>query len=352
LKHIFTLYFILWLPNITLSQNDSVKKWQFSGYGEFYFSKNLENNYPKEKPSFLYNHKRNNELNANLLIAKANYLDTNTRANFGVMFGNYAQYNLSSEPTWAQFVYEANIGFKISKKHTIWAEVGVFPSHIGFESAIGADCFTLSRSIVAENSPYYEAGAKITYNNKKNTWLFSAMYLNGWQKIQKPDSLNKPSFGTQIQYKPNDKLLINYSTFLGTDKPDNYNAFRQYHNLYCIYNPNNKWGFITGIDIGKDKYNNRNYNTWLAPVGIVKYAVNEKVKIASRVEYFLDEKQIITVTNTPNGFQTFGASINVDYQINHMMVFRIESKYYQSKDIVFINKNYFTDFTAALVIKL
>jgi hypothetical protein len=40
------------------------------------------------------------------------------------------------------------------------------PSHIGFESAIGKDCATLTRSILADNSPYYEAGVKIDITSK------------------------------------------------------------------------------------------------------------------------------------------------------------------------------------------
>jgi hypothetical protein len=56
------------------------------------------------------------------------------------MAGNYSQYNLSAEPTWAQFIYEANIGLKSSNKTNIWIDAGILPSHIGFESAISADC--------------------------------------------------------------------------------------------------------------------------------------------------------------------------------------------------------------------
>jgi hypothetical protein len=35
------------------------------------------------------------------------------------------------------------------------------PSHIGFESVISADCWTLTRSLLAENSPYYETGMRL-----------------------------------------------------------------------------------------------------------------------------------------------------------------------------------------------
>ena len=98
------------------AQTDTLKKITFSGYSEIYYSFDFSNPSNHEKPNFLYNHKRHNELNANLILVKANYFDTNYRATVGLMAGNYAQYNLSSEPNWAQIVYEANIGLKLSKK--------------------------------------------------------------------------------------------------------------------------------------------------------------------------------------------------------------------------------------------
>ena len=145
------LFFIILISLQAFSQNDSLKKLNFSAYGELYYSYDFSNPQNHEKSNFLYNHKRHNELNSNLLLLKANYLDKNYRANLGLMTGNYAQYNLSSEPNWAQFIYEANVGIKISKEYNLWLDAGILPSHIGFESAISADCWTLTRSLLAEN---------------------------------------------------------------------------------------------------------------------------------------------------------------------------------------------------------
>jgi murein tripeptide amidase MpaA len=157
------LLFILSLPFQSFSQNDSLKKLTMSGYGELYYSYDFSNPQNHEKENFLYNHKRHNEVNVNLLYVKASYLENNYRANLGFMAGNYAQYNLATEPDWAQFIYEANIGWKVSKKQNIWLDAGIMPSHIGFESAVSADCWTLTRSLLAENSPYYESGIKLYF---------------------------------------------------------------------------------------------------------------------------------------------------------------------------------------------
>lgn len=334
------------------SQNDSLKKMNFSAYGEFYYSYDFSNPQNHEKPNFLYNHKRHNEINANLLLLKANYADKHYRANLGLMAGNYAQYNLSSEPIWAQFINEANVGIKISEKYNLWIDAGIMPSHIGFESNISADCWTLTRSLLAENSPYYETGIKLGYTSKNEKLNISALYLNGWQKISKPNYIQRPSFGTQINYKLSDKLLINYSTFAGTDKPDSIKSFRHFHNAYLQYEPTKKFGIIAGFDIGMEKFNSTTYRTWYSPVLIIKQSINEKTKIGFRGEYYNDPKQIIISTGTTNGFQTFGFSSNLDYDLNNKIKFRIEGKILHSKDKIFAKEKNNFSLTTNMTIKL
>jgi Putative beta-barrel porin-2, OmpL-like. bbp2 len=331
------LAFLLFTCTFLFAQNDSLGKLTFSGYGEMYYSYDISNPRNNEKANFIYNHKRHNELNVNLIVAKANYVSNNTRATLGIMAGNYAQYNLSFEPSWAQFISEANIGVKLSKKHNIWLDAGIMPSHIGFESAISSDCWTVTRSILAENSPYYETGVKATFINKKENLTLAFLVVNGWQKIKKPDGFQSPSFGMQLNYKPSQNVILNYSNFIGTNKADSLQAIRTYHNFYIQYEPKNKIGFLAGFDVGTDKYNPTNYGVWFSPVLIVKYAISDKLKIALRSEYYNDKNQTIIETNTMNGFQIWGVSSNLDYKINNKIDCRFEGKMYSAKDKIFAN---------------
>lgn len=104
------LSFLSLQATLLFAQDDSLKKWTFSEYGEVYYSCDFSKPQNHEKSNFIYTHKRHNEININLLMAKANYLNKNVRANTGLMAGNYPQYNLSAEPAWAQFIYESNVG--------------------------------------------------------------------------------------------------------------------------------------------------------------------------------------------------------------------------------------------------
>ncbi|SDM18869.1 Putative beta-barrel porin-2, OmpL-like. bbp2 [Daejeonella rubra] len=351
MKIILLIVFILQSASI-FAQNDSLKNLTFSAYAELYYSYDFAKPANHEKPNFIYNHKRHNEINANLILFKTNYSATNIRANLGLMAGNYSRYNLSAEPAWARHLYEANIGVKLSKENNLWLDAGILPSHIGFESAISADCWTLTRSILAENSPYYETGIKLSYSTKKGNLNLAFLVLNGWQRVKKLNLVQKPSFGIQVNYKPSEKLLLNYSNFTGTDIQNNYSAIRTFHNLYMQFDMSKKLGMIAGFDIGNDKYNSSDYGIWYSPVLIMRYSASKQIKLAIRGEYYNDKNRIIIATNTLYGLRVSGISGNFDYQISKKLQFRIEGKVYHAGEREFSNnssKNY--SLTSNIVLK-
>jgi hypothetical protein len=338
-----------------LAQSDSIKPIKLSGYLETYYSYDFMRPGNNEKPDYNYNYKKHNQLNVNLAFVKASYQAKRLRSNLAIMTGNYAMYNLSAEPNWAKPIFEANVGVKLIEDKDLWLDAGVMPSHIGFESAVGSDCWNLTRSILAENSPYFESGIKLNYTNKKQDVYVAMHLLNGWQKIAITDGNQKPSIGIQVNYKPSSSLTLNYSNFMGTVNTAGANAFRTFHNLYAIYDASPKQAFIFGFDIGTQKVVGTKTLVWYTPVLISKYNLSTKSKIAARVEYYSDKQQIIIPTSTPVGYQTFGVSINYDYQISPKIVWRAELKRYDSKDPIFKyvqSRSKQTSATLALIVKL
>lgn len=308
-----------------------------SGYAEAYYQYDCNKPADNNRPGFIYSHNRHNEFNLNLGFIKANYTAGRVRANLALGTGTYMNANLAAEPGVLKNIYEANAGVKISKTKNLWLDAGIFASHIGFESAVSRDCWTLTRSILADNSPYYEAGAKITYTTDDGKWLLSAMALNGWQRIKRVDGNSMMSWGTQIQFKPSGKALLNYSTFIGTDKPDSARLIRIFHNFYSIISITDKLGLTLGFDIGTEEksFTGTGTNNWFSPVGIIKYAFNEKWALAGRVEHYTDKNGVIISTGTPNGFQTTGFSLNIDHAPIPNAVIRLELRTLKSKDAVF-----------------
>ncbi|WP_394994917.1 porin [Emticicia sp.] len=320
------------------AQNDTIKSpLTFTGYIETYYTYDFGNPANHTRPTFVYSHNRHNEVNLNLGFVKAAYEKNNVRANLALMTGTYANANLVAEPNVLKNILEANAGVKISATKNLWLDAGIFAAHIGFESAISKDCWTLSRSILADNSPYYESGVKVAYTSDNAKWFLSALVLNGWQRIQRIDGNNMPAFGHQITYKPNQKITLNSSSFVGSDSPDSVRLVRYFHNFYAIFQVHQRFGLTLGFDIGLQQKNPKSnqYNTWFSPVLIAKFSPSARLNIAARTEYYADKNQVIIVTGSQNGFQTYGNSVNIDYKITDNLVWRSEYKILSSKDKIF-----------------
>ena len=322
----------------SFAQTDSTENpFSVSGYLETYYAYDFGNPADHNRPKFVYSHNRHNEVNLNLGFIKTAYQTGKIRTSLAIMAGTYAIANLAAEPGVLRNIFEANAGIKISKSKNLWVDAGVFASHLGFESTIGKDCWNLTRSILADNSPYYESGVKISYTNDNEKWFISGLVLNGWQRIQRVAGSNTPAFGHQLTFKPNPKVMLNSSSFIGSDTPDSTRQMRYFHNFYGQFQLTEKIGITIGFDMGTQQQSKRSssYNIWYSPIVIVKYSPIEKVTIAARGEYYNDINGVIINTGTVNGFQTYGYSVNLDYQIMKNAVWRIEGRGFTSKDKIF-----------------
>lgn len=313
----------------------------FSGFAEAYYSYDFNKPADNYRPSFLYSHNRHNEFNVNLAFVKGSYNAERVRANIAIAVGTYMNANYAAEPGVLKNIFEGNVGVKISKTKNLWIDAGIFSSHIGFESAHSPSCWSLTRSIVAENSPYFESGAKLSYTTDNGKVSLTALALNGWQRITRVNGNSLMSWGTQIYVKLSEKVTLNYSTFFGTDKPDSARLWRIYHNLYAIFQFTDKIGLTAGFDIGTEQVTkgSSDKNAWYTPVGILRFTPNSNWAIAVRGEYFNDENGVIISTGTPNGFKTFGVSLNVDRTFGEHLLWRTEFRTFGSKDAIFTKDN-------------
>lgn len=307
-----------------------------SGFLDVFYVYDFNQPQGTQRQPFLYNHNRHNEVNLNLGLVKLGLEHDKYRANLALQVGTYVNDNMAAEPGALKNIFEANVGISLNKKNNLWLDAGVLTSHIGFESAISIEDFTLTRSILAESSPFFETGAKITYT-LNGKWEIAGMILNGWQRIQRLEGNSLPSFGTQVSYHPNERVSLNWSTFIGTDDPDITRRMRYFNNFYGQFQITNNFDLIAGFDIGTQQRSkgSSTYDIWFSPVVIAQYHVNDHWKSAFRAEYYHDETGIIIPTNTINGFQTTGLSLNIDYLPIQNIICRVEGRWLGSKDDVF-----------------
>jgi len=337
----FNLMLVFSLQSFKLrSQTDSLwhqkPSFEISGIADVFYVFDFNNPQGTERQPFLFNHNRHNEFNLNLGIIKLGLEQEKYRANLALQSGTYANDNYSSEPGLFKSIFEANIGISLNKKNNLWLDAGVLPSHIGFESAISIDNWTMTRSILAENSPYFLTGAKLTLT-PNDQWEFAGLVLNGWQRIQRLQGNGMPSFGLQANYRPNENITLNWSTFLGTDDPDTTRRIRYFNNFYGKFQFTEKFGLILGFDIGIQQRNKESsdHELWFSPVIIGQLKINQKWKAAFRAEYFQDKTGIIIPTDTKNGFHTGGLSLNFDFAPTQNIMCRVEARLLKSKDSIF-----------------
>ncbi|GEO05744.1 hypothetical protein AAE02nite_34080 [Adhaeribacter aerolatus] len=343
------VWFILLLSFVAIpvfAQGDTTQQLTFSGFTDVYYTYDFNQPRTHERPIFLYNHNRHNEFNINLAILKAVYSSDKVRGNLALMAGTYAQYNLAAEPDLLRNIYEANVGIRLSKD--LWLDAGIFTSHIGLESAISKDNYTLTRGLAAENSPYYESGVKLTYATG-HKWLITGLILNGWQNIREPAGNSNKALGTQIQFKPSAHIVLNSSSFIGNEKPDSTKQWRYFHDFYATFQIKPRLKLAAVFDIGAQKQLNTNkYNIWYTPALLLHYGLLNKLGLGVRAEYYQDKKGVIMTRYSPPGFKITGYSVNLDYAPTDSILLRMEGRLLDSQESIFVRNSQPVDKSTAI----
>lgn len=276
-----------------------------------------------------------NEFSINLAFLSLAYSADRVRGRFVAQVGSYVESNYAAEPQFWRNIFEANVGYRIADN--LWLDAGIFSSHIGFESAISKENWTYSRSIVADYSPYYETGAKLTWT-PSSEWLLSALVLNGWQILRETNS--DKSFGTQVQWKPASNLLFNWSTYVGNDQPDTAaRQMRYFNNFYAQLGLSDKFSLTLLFDVGVQQRPNNTLPVWFGGGVLAKYAASDRITLAARGEYYSDSQGIIIPTGTANNFQTFGVSANLDVALTANLLWRVEARLFSSRDAIYPTEN-------------
>jgi len=336
MKKRVTLLSLFFVCNLFAQDNSDIK-FIFSGFLETYYSYDFNQPQSEGKLPFMYNYNRHNEFNVNIGLLRAKVEYENVYASIALHSGTYVDDNYANEKI--KYLNEAFVGLYMDKAKRNSIEVGILPSYIGFESAITATNLNVTRSILAENSPYFMTGVKYNYK-QSDKWNFAVLVTNGWQRINKPQKDVAPSFGTQIIYKSTPSSTLNWSTFIGKEFFGTELTMRYFSNLYYDNKWNDKWRTIVGFDFGLQDTSSKNngYENWLSPVFIAQYSINTKWQSAFRVEYYQDKSNVIIAVD--DQFETLGLSLNFDYLPNSKVKFRTEARYFDSKEKVFLkNEN-------------
>ena len=327
----------LLIPQLVFSQinKDSI---HFSGYTEIYFAQDQHNWNDHQRPDFLYSHTSTNHAALNAAVLDFKYSSERIKTQLSLVEGTYANKVTSAEPIGFGALYVGNISYKLSARENFWLQAGVIPSHIGLESAIGFSNLSLSRSLAAENSPYYESGLALQYTSKNNKLFGSLLALNGWQTMTLRAQQSRPDFGSQLQYKPTSKITLNHSTYFGEVAVLDSSQTRFFQNFYAQVQLKDKWTVQLQADYGMQETGNNGLDkSWMTGFVGISYELNEKLHPVGRAEMLRDKNNLV-IAGVNNDL--WGYSFNINYLLAEHLMFRAEWRNITSNSYTFAFQNF------------
>jgi hypothetical protein len=251
--------------------------------------------------------------------------------------------NYANEPIGLRNIVEATAGINLWKAKNLWLDAGVFGSPFTNESYFSKDHLVYTRSMSAEFVPYYISGVEISMplSPKVNASLY---LINGWQVIQR-NSKNK-SVATQIEWRPNDNLLVNWNTYTGNEQSELQPTYgmRYFSDVFTVYNK----GWFSGTAaayLGLQQYWNDSIRGsqgyWYSANLTGRVRFNPKWSLSGRVEYFDDPSRAVVtpITDPVGAFNTSSGSLCLNYAFNKLVLIRLESRTFYSHRRVYLDQN-------------
>lgn len=344
LSLVFLFLFSRFAFSQTIESSDSIgPNIGISAYVDLFYAYSFNRPAGSLRIPYIYHYNRHNEVNLNHGYLKVYLEHPNYRANLALQTGTFVVDNYTNEPDYIKAIFDANVGFSLNSENTLWLDMGIFGnSHIGTESTEGLSNWTASRTILSENVPYYQSGVNLSYTHAD--WYLSFLILNGWQRIQRVQGNSLPSFGTQATYSGIESLVLNWSTFIGTEYPDDQRRMRYFSHLSAEIDVSNQWELILGWDTGIEQEfkGSSSYYYWNGLITVFRYTISEKWRSAFRYEYYSDPNSVLVSTPSMNGYRTSGISSNFDYLAYGNILCRFEARYFLSPDDIYERDNAFT----------
>ncbi|MAZ37597.1 porin [Salibacteraceae bacterium] len=328
------LAFGILLGSITgFSQLDSLKEGFSQQFAvDFYYSYDFNEPFNHNRPDFLYQYNKHNQMSINMALADFSYVKGKMSANIGLNFGDFPSANMAHERQLLNALYEANVNYRFTEDLEL--TVGMFSSHMGFESALSFDNLLTSHSLASEWTSYYLAGAKLGYKPFKK-WYFSFTIANGNQNITESDANTNKAIGGQITFTPNDKLTINYSNLYSNDAPDSTAVFVFYNNFYITYSPLEKLDLVAGFDyaFADNRVTNTQSELFVGSF-LARYYVFDKWAVAGRFEAYNDPDGIY-MSPVAGKFEVLSYSGGLEYFATDNIKFKLEGRAFSNTSPIF-----------------
>lgn len=249
---------------------------------------------------------RSGQLGLNMVQAQLKYRGTFARASLALHGGDISS---SAWSTDYNYIQEANVGIRLTSKW--WLDGGFFKTHIGYESILPKDNFTISLATTTFYEPYYLSGAKLTWM-AGNNWSVQANIFNEFNGFV---DLNKsPAGGMSFYWEPKTNWVVSLNQ-IASDESNKFSSnrkFRYYQNL-VTYRKLAKTEWVVEGNWGYQENSKLQDSTQFAFMASMlaagKYKLNRHYAISGRYELYYDPDEILT-----------GAVYNKDHQLVGLVI--------------------------------
>jgi hypothetical protein len=284
---------------------------------------------------------RHNEFNVNLAFVDAKLDGPRVRGRLALQAGTSVQSNYSGEPgngqvsgpSLARNIQEAFAGVKLG--NNVWVDGGIFYSHMGMEGWVSRDNPTYTRSLVAEYSPYYQSGAKLTWTASPKL-IAQLDVVNGWQNISENNS--GKGAGIRLDLTPTSRTTLSYYNFFSDEAG---NRLRTFNGIGAKVT-SGRMTVLGEIDLGTQGNSARDGGSasWYGFTAIARAQMTSTLGLSGRAERYDDKNQVIVGTGVANGapngaFRANGGSIGLDVSPQARLLWRTEWRGFSNKSAIF-----------------
>ena len=308
----------------------------FGGFVDVYYA------YDAGRPrtldrSYVTTAARHSEFNVNLAFLDATVTSSRVRGRLALQFGTSVQANYANEPKLgtlsgaevSRFIQEATVGLKVHPD--LWIDAGVFFAPFGAESWISRDNLTYTRSLIADYSPYYEAGVRVVW---QATPTLQAQFhvINGWQNVSETNS--DKAVALRLDWQASPRVSLSYDAFLGNEQPDTLpSRLRQFHEGIAQWTATDALTLRFSLDVGREARAVGSEDWWGGAL-IARYALSSTAAVVGRVEHFADPGRVL-VSTAPLPVRATGASIGLDIVPAPHVAWRSELRVLRATDAIF-----------------
>jgi hypothetical protein len=292
---------------------------------------------------------RHNEFNVNLAYLEVMRVASRHRGRLALQFGTSVQSNYAGEPSTGrisgpsvqQFLQEAYAGVKLGER--TWLDAGVFAANVGMEGWVSRDNLTYTRSLVADYSPYYSAGVRVTHP-VTSTLTARVDLVNGWQNIS--ENNDGKGLGVRLDWVPRTGTTVSYFSLVTDEAPVGEDArVRMLHGVGTVLT-RGRWTLLGEVDLGGQEREAGvgGWSRWFGMVATARVAVRPNAALIARIERFDDPDQGVVATGSRPAaggmranpaFRGNGASLGVDITAAPGVLWRTELRGFGAREAVF-----------------